>query len=318
MSGTSTGLSARDQQRREQREQERGERGALTDIRSRRFRRDARRGRAPCAARRCRMMIASASRSKSGLMRSVSSAPYWAPITPPTSSSPASTMSTDAGGQRMDHGRRRADREDHHQAGADHDARRHAEQIDHRRDEDEAAADAEEDGEDAGDEAERERRDRRDVQARAVEAPAQRKRGDPAIVPRRRRLRRGFGADIAERDQRILQHQSADRAEDQDVEEADHDIDLAARLEHAEQRRADDRAGEAADDHHPGHFHVDAAAAHVDHRARHAGAGDLGRGRGDGDRRRDSVEDQQRRGQEAAADAEHARQHARRGSRARR
>ena len=99
-------------------------------------------------------------------------------------------------------------------------------------------------------------------------------------------------------------------AEHQDVEQADHDIDLAARLEQPEQRRADERAEQAADDHHPAHLQVDPAAAHVDHHARDAGAGDLGRGRGDRDRRRDAVEDQQRRGQEAAADAEHARQHA--------
>ena len=42
-----------------------------------------------------RMMIASASRIRSGLIRTVRIAPYWAPITPPMRSSPASTMSTD-------------------------------------------------------------------------------------------------------------------------------------------------------------------------------------------------------------------------------
>ena len=175
-----------DQQRREQARSEDGEARALTDIRSRRFRRAARRGRAPCASATSRMITASARRSRSGLIRVVSSAPYWAPITPPTSSRPASTISTDARRQRMDHGRRGADREDHDQAGADDHARRHAEQIDHRRNQDEPAADAEEDGQHAGDEAERQRRDGRNVEARAVEAPAQRQRGDPAVVARRR------------------------------------------------------------------------------------------------------------------------------------
>ena len=96
------------------------------------------------------------------------------------------------GGQREDEGGDRADRDDHHQAGADHDPRRHAEDVDHRRNEDEAAADAEQDGEDPGDEAERRRGQRRDVQARGVEAPAQRQAGDPAIVAlgRGRRCRR--------------------------------------------------------------------------------------------------------------------------------
>ena len=42
-----------------------------------------------------RMMTARAKRSRSGFIRVVSRAPYWAPTTPPTSSSPASTMSTD-------------------------------------------------------------------------------------------------------------------------------------------------------------------------------------------------------------------------------
>ena len=40
------------------------------------------------------MITASASRIRSGLIRSVSSAPYCAPMTPPTSSKPASTTST--------------------------------------------------------------------------------------------------------------------------------------------------------------------------------------------------------------------------------
>ena len=107
-----------------------------------------------------RMMTASASRSRSGLIRVVEHAPYCAPITPPTSSKRGKDDVDRLGGQRMDHGRRRADRQDHHQAGADNDPRRHAEQVDHRRNEDEAAADAEQHGQHSGDEAERERRQR--------------------------------------------------------------------------------------------------------------------------------------------------------------
>jgi hypothetical protein len=113
---------------------------------------------------------------------------------------------------------------------------------------------------------------------------------------------------IAERLQAIDQHQGADPAQDDHVEQADHDIDLPGRLERLEHARAEQRADQAAGDHHAGHLHVDSAAAHMDHGAGDAGAGDLGRGGGDCDRRRDSIENEQRRRQEPAADPEHARQ----------
>ena len=52
MSGTSTGLAGADQQRRDSASEQQERTPRFTDIRSRRFRRAARRGRAPCAARR--------------------------------------------------------------------------------------------------------------------------------------------------------------------------------------------------------------------------------------------------------------------------
>jgi hypothetical protein len=73
----------------------------------------------------------------------------------------------------------------------------------------------------------------------------------------------------------------------------------------AEQARADERAAQAADDHHPAHLEVDAPAPHVDHHAGDAGAGDLCRRRCDRDRRRDSIEMSMRSGEETPADAEH-------------
>ena len=163
-------------------------------------------------------------------------APYCAPITPPTQQQPGKHDIDRLGGQRVDHGRRRADREDHHQAGADHDPRRHAEQIDHRRDQDEAAADAEQHGQDAGDEAERQRRQRRNVQARGVEAPAQRQRRRPS----------GCGAAGASASAPGTQPSATSASlsirapiapSSSDVERADHEVDLAARLEQAEQGR---------------------------------------------------------------------------------
>jgi hypothetical protein len=50
---------------------------------------------------------------------------------------------------------------------------------------------------------------------------------------------------------------------------------------------------------------VDAVAPEMREHPRDAGAGHLARRRGGGDGGRDAVEDQQRRGQEPAADAEH-------------
>jgi len=105
----------------------------------------------------------------------------------------------------------------------------------------------------------------------------------------------------------LLQHDCADPSQDQHVEEADHHIDLPARKQHSEDERTSHRAQETADDHHPGHLHVDPAAAHVDHRPRHARSGDLSCRRSDGNSGRDPIEDEERRGQEPAADAEHAR-----------
>src|SRR3546814_7021148 len=71
----------------------------------------------------------------------------------------------------MDQGRRGGDEQDLQQRGADHDAGRHAEQVDHRGDGDEAAADAQTDRQHTREEAESERCKRRDVKSGAIETP---------------------------------------------------------------------------------------------------------------------------------------------------
>ena len=81
-------------------------------------------------------------------------------------------------------------------------------------------------------------------------------------------------------------------------------------LQQPEQPGAGQAADRAAGDHHQAHLEVDPAAPHMGIDAGHAGAGDLGGGGGHRDGRRDAVEDQQRRGEEAAADPEHAGQQA--------
>ena len=133
------GLAGAEQQRR-QAEQERGD-ARFTDIRSRRFRRAARRGRAAMRSATSRMIDGQREAQQVGLEpgrehRAILRADHAA------DEQQAGEHDVDRlGGHGVDHGRHRADRQDHHQAGADDDARRHAEQIDHRRDEDEAAAD---------------------------------------------------------------------------------------------------------------------------------------------------------------------------------
>ena len=163
MSGTSTGLACAISSERQQREQ--GGAAPSSQI----FDREDLVGPPgrPSSIRSAtsRMMIASAKRSKSGFIRVARTAPYCAPTTPPISSRPASTMSTERVVSAWTIVVPALTARIIDQAGADHDARRHAEQIDHRRNEDEAAADAEQHGQHAGDE------------ARARAAPAARCRG---------------------------------------------------------------------------------------------------------------------------------------------
>jgi hypothetical protein len=107
-----------------------------------------------------------------------------------------------------------------------------------------------------------------------------------------------------------LGHHDADAAEQDDVQDRDDGIDLTRILEQPEDEAAGDRAGDTAGDDHGAHLDVDAAAAAVGEHAGNAGAGDLSDGGGDRDRGRNAVEDQDRGGQEAAADPDHAGQQA--------
>ncbi len=139
---------------------------------------------------------------------------------------------------------------------ADHHARRHAEQVDHRRREDEAAADAEHGGEDADEEADAERRDDRDVEARAREAPLHRQAAHPDAQAR---APAGIAARAAERAYALPRHQAADHAEEDDVEDGDGRIDDAEILQQAEDADADGGAGEAAHQHQGSKPRVDLA-----------------------------------------------------------
>ena len=108
------------------------------------------------------------------------------------------------------------------------------------------------------------------------------------------------------RAQAFPEHQPADGGEQDDVGQRDQQIELAERAQPGEgqypQRRADAAAGQQ----HDRQRRVDRAPSPVGDRAGQRGRRDVARHRGDRDRRRDADEDQERRHQEAAADAEHA------------
>ena len=120
------------------------------------------------------------------------------------------------------------DEDDLEQRGADDDVGRHLQQIDQRRHHDEAAADAHDRRQEADAGAEAEHRDDADEELRGAEAHLQRQAVDPVVLaraasasaPRRRR-----GAP--DRVDALHQHQPADRAEEDDVEQRDDEIELA-------------------------------------------------------------------------------------------
>ena len=156
-------------------------------------------------------------------------------------------------------------------------------------------------------EAEQQRRERRNVEAGTVETPAHRQDRDHRVVPPLGSCQRPLGRfEDAERGRRLLRHHDPDRAEQKHVEDRDHGIDLAQILKQPEEQAAQDRAQHAARDDHRAHLHVDPAPALVGEHARDRGAGDLRRRRSHGHSGRDAVEDQDRRRQETAADADHA------------
>ena len=100
------------------------------------------------------------------------------------------------------------------------------------------------------------------------------------------------------------EHQRADDAEESDVAEPDHQIDLADSAQKGEEPDAEGRAEQAADQQHGAHLEVDVAALPMRQHAGDGGGDDLiGLGT-DGDGRRNADEDQDRRHEKPAADPE--------------
>ena len=114
--------------------------------------------------------------------------------------------------------------DDLEQRGADDDAGRHAQQVDHGRHHDEAAADAHDRRHEADEGADHRRRDGADVELRAVKAHLERQAVHPAVLAglacRSMPVGAAQGADALD------QHQRADDAEEGDVAERDEQIEL--------------------------------------------------------------------------------------------
>ena len=155
------------------------------------------------------------------------------------------------------------------------------------------------------------RRDGADVELGALEAQLQRQAVDPVVLARSggRRWRRA-AAHLAHGVDALDQHQRADHAEERHVAGGNEEIEQAEPAQAADQLHAEDRADDAAGQQHRAHREVDVAAPPLGERARNRGGRDLRRLGADRHRRRNAGEDQQRRHQEAAADAEQAREKA--------
>ena len=160
--------------------------------------------------------------------------------------------------------------------------------------------------EDADEQADHEGRDGADVEVGGAEAHLQRQAVRPGVAAARDEHRVGIVAP-PERAHALDQHQAADGAEHDDVEQADDELELA--LLRAGPRRSATPSDE------PRTPPTSSTAPMrkstvlplpVGEEGREGGARDLVRGRGDGDRGRDADEEEERRQDEAAADPEHA------------
>ena len=208
----------------------------------------------------------------------------------------------------MHHRGRHRHEQDLEQRRADHHVHAHAQDIEHRRHQDEPAANPHQHRQYAGKRAQQQRRERRDVQSGTIESPAQGQARHQRMVPPLAGRHRHPGALRAQRADRFVRHQPADPAEHHHIKHVDHRIDLAERLQDAEQHCADPGADDAARHQHPAHLVIDPPAPRVREGARDARTRHLARGRGGGYGGRNAIEDHQRRGQEPAAHAEHSRQ----------
>ena len=200
--------------------------------------------------------------------------------------------------------------DDLEQRGADDDIGRDAQEIDHCRHHDEAAADTHHRCQDADAEAECCDRDDAQIDLGFFEPHLQRQAMDP-IVMARPLQRHGFVLGrTPQRIDALPQHQRPDSAEQQHIGKRNHQIELADAPQQRKDPDADCRPGQTAAEQHGPELDIDRAAPEMGDGAGDRGGDDLVCAGGDGNDRRDIVENQERRDQEAAADTEHAGQEA--------
>ena len=140
----------------------------------------------------------------------------------------------------------------------------------------------------------------------SLEPDLERQAVDPGVAAGMAQLHRLALVGPQDRPHALDHHHAADRAEQKHVGNADGDVELADRAQQREQPHPRHGADDAAGQQHQGEREVERAAAPIGDRAGHGGSRDVARYRRDRHRRRYPDEDQQRRHQEAAADAEHA------------
>ena len=82
-------------------------------------------------------------------------------------------------------------------------------------------------------------------------------------------------AAVAQRAKALPEHQTADRAQEDDVRESDKEVDLACSLERVENDDARDRAEKAADQQYPAHLEIDGTVAEMREHPGDGGSNDL-------------------------------------------
>ena len=210
------------------------------------------------------------------------------------------------GGRVQDGCEHHGDQGEHHR-GADHGRGRHPQQIDHDRDQDEAAADAHHRADEADDDSDRDYGNDRQVDLGALEPQFQRQAVNPAMASGPARRRRNTAPCPQDCTQAFPEHHCADRGQQDDIGQRDHQIELTERAHLREGPHPERGADHAAAQQHDHQQRIDGAASPVEDRAGKRRGGDVTGHRGNRDRGRDADKDQKWRHQEAAADPEHAR-----------
>ncbi len=163
--------------------------------------------------------------------------------------------------------------------------------------------------------AERDDRQHRDVELGAAEADLQRQAVDPATgggaAHRRERFATFAGGPGSQHGaHELVHHQPADRPEEDRVADGDDEGELAEAAQHGEELRPAQRAQRTGRDEQEGELEVHLTAPPIGEGAGGGAGDDLWCHGGDRDGGRNPREDEERRHQEAAADAEEARDEA--------